>query len=93
MRKLVVQLFEMESRKKSQFVFVVYQCCQCHRCFYHRHCEQPTHHLTCGPLVCGIVEGTAKEELCVKCFLELTGNGIAQHLHKLAGAVNAERRD
>ena len=28
----------------------------------------PTHHLTCGPLVCGIVEGTAKEELCIKCF-------------------------
>ena len=58
----------MESRKRTQWVYVVYQCHQCLRCFYHRNCDQPTHHLTCGPLVCGIVEGTAKEELCVKCF-------------------------
>ena len=28
----------------------------------------PTVSNQCGPLVCGIVEGTAKEELCVKCF-------------------------
>ena len=58
----------MESRKKTQFLYIFYQCRQCLRCFYHRRCDQPTHHLTCGPLVCGIVEGTAKEELCVKCF-------------------------
>ena len=60
--------FYMESRKRTQWLYVIYQCHQCLRCFYHPNCDQPTHHLTCGPLVCGIVEGTAKEELCIKCF-------------------------
>ena len=56
------------ARKNTNLLYIVYQCRQCLRCFYHDHCDQPTHHLTCVPLECGIILGTAKEALCVKCF-------------------------